>query len=941
MQRRLVLIIAAIIFYAALPSPSQAKYDPSWTWRTHETDHFTLYYPEGHEAFAQRVLSLENEVYTDVTGYLGVTPPHCPIVLNPGTDRFNGFYSPFPNRISLYETPYFSLRGFGPCSDMMDAVFTHEFSHFVHITTRLGWYGKLSPLLGRDSTITNILSPGWIIEGITTNAETLFTDGGRGRCSYFKGEMLSFTEDEGLWNLSAAGTYSPYTPPEGRFYLSGYHMVNYLNRTYGEDAFARLGKYQAMHPLGLTGEALEHVTGIPSSAFYTGFLNDLLKETQKIKAQADSLEIPKGRVVFGEKDEGIIDHFWTDRNTLIALRKGYGKKNALVEIHPETGEILSETETGRLTDLNRITPLGDGENILFAAYFPHILGEGDLGDADLAAFNMKTRETRRLTRKTHIFSASPSHDRKRIVAVRRNGQWNDLVLMDHFQAEPAPIVSKPGYLFEAPRFSPDDKFIVCVVKSGKNSDIALVNPETGAMRLLFPSDDYEDNDPVFSSDGRHILFSSNRSGMWNIFGWDLERKKLFQLTSVNYGATCPRLSVDGKTLAFLALHRGINRVMVAPFKPDKEIQTAVMGNTTIPAAELGRLKPDTVLSPRPMNPGRVYTPFLHIPYVLSDEEETKAGLYILGGDPLGINAYSAFLDYGLSSRHTGYDIRLTNRSFWPDLMFGLYNTANELSFANRNFWIEEQGLELSTGLDMIHKVMPDSIASKLNLGLRYKWLDSLDDTYSYPENSNEITSFFGELAVKRAPDAPARDVLPTWGQDVLAMYEHTLSGLGSETDARNAVVSVTQHLPSLFRHHGLSVKGVMQKQSGDTIRFDKDYSLPRGYSETDTDGDLNKLKNLLVSAEYHFPLVYPDKGFGLSVLHFHLLKSTVFSDFGAGWNGSFSAESWLNKARTVVGGSFRADATLFSMAPVEMGVELGYKLDEKEGFTHLILMIGL
>ncbi len=135
----------------------------------------------------------------------------------------------------------------------------------------------------------------------------------------------------------------------------------------------------------------------------------------------------------------------------------------------------------------------------------------------------------------------------------------------------------------------------------------------------------------------YILFSSNRSGMWNIFAWDLERQKLFQLTSVKYGAIAPRLSTDGKTLAFLELHRGIHRVVTTPFKPEKETATA-KGNTSVPAPDLSRLAPDTVLSPRPMNPGKVYTPFLHIPYVLSDEEETKAGLYILGGDPVGINS---------------------------------------------------------------------------------------------------------------------------------------------------------------------------------------------------------------------------------------------------------------------------------------------------------------
>lgn len=939
MKCRLILYLMVLTLLVLIPMSSWAKYDPGWTWKTHESDHFTLYYPEGHEGFAERVLALEEEVFNDVTGYLGVTPPHCPIVLNPGTDVFNGFYSPFPNRISLYETPYSSLRGFGPGSDMMDAVFTHEFSHFAHITTRLGWYGKISPLFGRDSSITNILSPGWIIEGITTNAETRFTDGGRGRCSYFKGEMMSFTEDEGLWNLSAAGTYSPYGPPEGRFYLSGYHMVDYLNRTYGDDAFARLSRYQASHPLGLTGEALENVTGTSSSQFYSGFLDDLMKKTQAIKNQAKSVNLPQGRVVFSEKRQDIFDYFWTEKNTILALRTGYDKKNAMIEINPLSGEIMAETETGRMNALHRINDMGDNENIIYAGYYPRLLGEGDLSSTDITSFNIKTRKTKRLTENAHIFSVAPSHDRQRLVAVQRNGMWNDLVLLDSFDTHPVALVSKPGYLFESPSFSPDDKTIVCVVKTGQNADIALVNSETGNMHTLFKSDAYEDNDPSFSSDGKYILFSSNRSGVWNIFAWDLIQKNLYQLTSVNYGATSPKLSPNGRNLSYLDLHRGIHRLVTVPFDPELATSAVVKAYTTVPEPDLSRLTPARTLDPRPMDNKRVYLPFLHVPYVISDEEESRAGLYVLGGDPVGRNSYAAFFDYGMSSKHPGYDIRLTNRSFWPDLMFGAYNKADELSVSGHDFWLEEQGIDLSAGFNMSHRVVPDLISSRLNIGLRHKWLDSLDSRLIVNKEKNEATSFFGEWVIKHYPDAPARDILPTWGQDVLFIHERTLSDLNSELSARNTVISVTQHLPSFIAHHGFSLKGVSQKQRGE-LSFDKDYSLPRGYSESDSEGGLDLSNNLLLSLEYHFPITYPDEGLGLSVLHFHVIKSSLFSDFGAGWDGSFSVNEWVREARKVIGASLRTEATMFSTLPVELGIEIGYKIDEKEGFTNMILLLG-
>jgi len=197
-----ISLIFSLLFSA---SPVLARYNPGWKWRSVRIDNFTIYYPEGHEKHAQRVLSLSDEVYRDVTGYLGIKPRPCPVVLNPGTDIFNGYYSPFPNRISLFETPFYTLRGFGAASDIVDLVYTHEYTHYVHVTTRLGWYGALCRIMGDGLVISNIIAPGWILEGITTNTETIYTDGGRGRCSFFRGKMMTFNEGKGLWGLSGAG----------------------------------------------------------------------------------------------------------------------------------------------------------------------------------------------------------------------------------------------------------------------------------------------------------------------------------------------------------------------------------------------------------------------------------------------------------------------------------------------------------------------------------------------------------------------------------------------------------------------------------------------------------------------------------------------------------------------------------------------------------------
>ncbi|MBN1625153.1 MAG: hypothetical protein JW944_01400, partial [Deltaproteobacteria bacterium] len=73
-KRTFIILVIFTAMAFVFPSMSSARYDPSLSWYTVSTQNFTIYYPEGHELVAQRVLSLSKEVYKDVTGYLMVQP---------------------------------------------------------------------------------------------------------------------------------------------------------------------------------------------------------------------------------------------------------------------------------------------------------------------------------------------------------------------------------------------------------------------------------------------------------------------------------------------------------------------------------------------------------------------------------------------------------------------------------------------------------------------------------------------------------------------------------------------------------------------------------------------------------------------------------------------------------------------------------------------------
>ena len=92
----------------------------------------------------------------------------------------------------------------------------------------------------------------------------------------------------------------------------------------------------------------------------------------------------------------------------------------------------------------------------------------------------------------------------------------------------------------------------------------------------------------------------------------------------------------------------------------------------------------------------------------------------------------------------------------------------------------------------------------------------------------------------------------------------------------------------------------------------------------------------MLSLEYHFPILYTDRGLGLMLYHVNLVKGSLFADCGAGWDGAFSVDSWTGKARTTVGASLTTHSSILGI-PLELGMAIGYKIREKERFCSLIL----
>ncbi len=93
----------------------------------------------------------------------------------------------------------------------------------------------------------------------------------------------------------------------------------------------------------------------------------------------------------------------------------------------------------------------------------------------------------------------------------------------------------------APSFAPDGKSIilVSVVGAGSHAKLFRIDLDKPGVRIPVTSGDTNENDPIYSPDGKRVYFTSDRGGRENIYSIELASGELRQYTNVVSGAFMP------------------------------------------------------------------------------------------------------------------------------------------------------------------------------------------------------------------------------------------------------------------------------------------------------------------------------------------------------------------------------------------------------------------
>lgn len=138
---------------------------------------------------------------------------------------------------------------------------------------------------------------------------------------------------------------------------------------------------------------------------------------------------------------------------------------------------------------------------------------------------------------------------------------------------PAELLTQGPFSDRQPVYSPDGRSILFTSDRSGNLDIWRLDRASGELRRL-TDHEASDWDPALSPDGRRLIFSSNRSGRFQIWIADADGASPRQVTDLE-NAQNPTMTGDGEWIVFTLQDAGEGRNGLWRIRPDGRDATLV------------------------------------------------------------------------------------------------------------------------------------------------------------------------------------------------------------------------------------------------------------------------------------------------------------------------------------------------------------------------------
>ncbi len=547
---RSAALIAALCFGAARVAGAQLP--PNEHWRTLHTPHFRVHFTPPMEEEARRAAVNAERAYAELSTEL--VPPRGTIdlVVSDNVDYVNGYATPFPsNRIVVFAHPPTDASGLRNYDDWNALVVTHELTHIFHLDRSRGIWRLGQAVFGRNPLFfPNLYEPRWVLEGLAVYYESRLT--GTGRLESAEHTMTA----RAAALANRIPTLQELSPGTSRFpggeviYIYGSLLFDYLSRTKGPASirdFVERGS-KSLLPFFLTPTS-RAAFGMSFQTAWQQFRDSLVREMR-----GPQEVMPGWRQLTSAGRIALFPRWLGDTALVYAGDNGREMGGAY-----EVGIAGRQKKLGRRNAPSPNIRMPDG-GLLFSQ--PDYLDPYHIRN-DL--FVQRNGKQVRLTTGARLTAPDARSDGE-IVAVQDMPATTRLVRITPDGRRLVPLTpTSLDAQWADPRWSPDGSRIAAVRQSHGRSEIVILDSEGkvidtfGAVRAI-------NSTPSWSPDGRKVYFSSERSGLPQIYVADVTMfaPNVARISNASTGVFAPEVSPDETQLSTLLFRADGFHLGVAP-----------------------------------------------------------------------------------------------------------------------------------------------------------------------------------------------------------------------------------------------------------------------------------------------------------------------------------------------------------------------------------------
>ncbi len=986
--RVLVAAIVAAVVVAARPRHAAAVGDPTLIWKTIETKHFRVHAHHRLLPIAERVAALCESAHEKLVGPMGWAPKEVThVVVTDDTDFANGSATALPyNTVRLFVTAPDDLSPLNDYDDWQLELITHEYTHILHTDHITGLPAIYNAIFGKQYA-PNQMQPRWLLEGLAVLLETKYTTGGRNRSSIFDMYLRADVLEDNVAPIDQI-THSPRRWPQGNlWYLYGSHFLGYIDAVYGFEALRQVAADYGdeIIPYGIN-RAIHRATGKTYVELYDAWIAWMKDRYAKQRADVLARGVREGRRVTFHGQEAFhprympeaagedgaswarrISYYRSDGHTTpglyaLGVRAPDAKKPPVYGV----GKLITRTSgTSTPAWLDDGTLIYDSiESSKLRIYFYWDLFRRKPDDA----WGQEAVQGDRLTFGQRSSEPAIAPDGSRIAYTINKAGTSFLYVSE---LDPwGNLIGAPRKLFPqqqfdqvyTPRWSPDGKKLAFSAWTrGGYRDVRVVDVESGEIREI-THDRALDTGPVFSPDGKLLYFSSDRTGIANLYAYELATGSLRQVTNVINGAFQPDVSPDGKHLVYVGYTHAGYDLFEIDVDPSKWLPAQDYVDTR------GRVAPEPkrpAMAIKPYNPWPTLRPYTWEYETRPDAFGQAVTVTTRGSDVVGMHFFAASLTASFERGISGTDFTYLFRNMPWDTRARLFRYVaprGGYRFSDRTpLWVEEAiGLESGISVPLNRSFAGQSVALSYAFS-RFSALDGFPMDVFDPDTRVPVfpqTGYLGTIRLGWSWSNVQRflwSVGPEKGFALSVGVDVARPAFGGEYSVTVASYNSVGYFPMPWLpHHVLALHAQGGVSAGDWGRRGAfvlggfaDIPLPdalrnlliqpgialRGYKPGAVFGDAFQLFN----AEYRFPIWNVDRGLLTLPGFLQRVYGNVFVDYG---NADFQPLDLL-RMKVGVGAELLVDFTIGYFQPLTLRFGLARGTSEGGTTQHYVVLSQL